>query len=497
MNMQKKLANGIAYSIALILITASTAQAGGFFALPRGVRGVAQGGALVAGSDSPDALWYNPAGLTQAGNQLLLDFVLPIQGVDFERVNAGGVGMDDPYNNPFRDDVIEPTVRGTSATLPIPGLAYTFDLGLRDWNFGMAMMAPSATLMKWPATIVEPDTGTTLSAPQRYSILSMEGSAMAKLILGGGYQATDNLSLGASLGVLTGRFQVQSAMSIHEAGFGLGAPESEATDAIANVVVPFFISPSMSLGLVYRMGDFRVGLSAETATTLSGQAKVQVDLEQSREAYGGLVGNVEVNGEDAQFEAPFPWIVRGGLEYKPTDAVRIELSLTVEGWSRQSKITATPENVSIDELPFLGWDGEGYALAPIEMERNMRDVYALGLGTEWDVTPTLSLRTALMFETGAFDDAYMNVMTPDTDKVLLSVGGGYQIDESVLAELTVGYLVMRDREVNTSKVYRPQAIRPAQPEPSDGAYELGDPVPLGNGRYGFQGATIALGLRWM
>src|ERR1700679_2343015 len=58
-----------AFSLAL----ARPARAAGLYFSDRGVRPLGRGGAFVAGADDLGAIWYNPAGLADAGTSFLLD----------------------------------------------------------------------------------------------------------------------------------------------------------------------------------------------------------------------------------------------------------------------------------------------------------------------------------------------------------------------------------------------------------------------------------------
>ena len=49
-------------------------HAAGLFTADRGVRPLGRGGAFVAGADDLGAMWYNPAGLADAGSSVLVDF---------------------------------------------------------------------------------------------------------------------------------------------------------------------------------------------------------------------------------------------------------------------------------------------------------------------------------------------------------------------------------------------------------------------------------------
>jgi long-chain fatty acid transport protein len=198
------------------MVCAPRARAGGFYLLPRGTRGAAQGGAVVAGSNDPGALWYNPAGLAFSGKQALADFVMTFESVDFERINSGGQK--------------DPAVTMNSAPLPLPGFAYSDNFGLKKWTFGLGMFAPPSTMLKYPQGAVYPDTGKVGPPPQGYSALGMEGSALLFLDFGIAFRPHPGISIGATAGALVGKFQARVLTFLADGG-AMGQPENEEYDA--------------------------------------------------------------------------------------------------------------------------------------------------------------------------------------------------------------------------------------------------------------------------
>ncbi|HEY6878001.1 MAG TPA: hypothetical protein VI299_08270, partial [Polyangiales bacterium] len=71
--------------VVLCMSARNHAHAGGLFLLDHGARALGRGGAFVAAPDDPSALWYNPAGLGESKNQLVIDAVLPILLADYQR----------------------------------------------------------------------------------------------------------------------------------------------------------------------------------------------------------------------------------------------------------------------------------------------------------------------------------------------------------------------------------------------------------------------------
>ncbi|MGH7297604.1 MAG: hypothetical protein ACRELB_21885, partial [Polyangiaceae bacterium] len=70
------------------------ARAAGLYFSDRGVRPMGRAGAFVAGADDLGAIWYNPAGLADAGTSFLFDMSWLRFSVDYTRqlqiVDAGG-----------------------------------------------------------------------------------------------------------------------------------------------------------------------------------------------------------------------------------------------------------------------------------------------------------------------------------------------------------------------------------------------------------------------
>src|SRR4051812_48093155 len=105
------------------MLASSNADAAGLFMTDRGVRPMGRGGAFVAGADDLGAIWYNPAGLTDAGSSVLIDFSWLNFSAEYTRstnvVDAGGTVR----------TVDSPQVKGTSPFLPIPTIAGSYNFG--------------------------------------------------------------------------------------------------------------------------------------------------------------------------------------------------------------------------------------------------------------------------------------------------------------------------------------------------------------------------------
>ena len=104
-------------------LAATSAEAAGLYTADRGVRALGRGGAFVAGADDLGAIWYNPAGLADAGTTLFIDLAWMNFSSEFKRktqvTDASGTVRTYDY----------PKVDGTTPFLPIPTLGGSYAFG--------------------------------------------------------------------------------------------------------------------------------------------------------------------------------------------------------------------------------------------------------------------------------------------------------------------------------------------------------------------------------
>ncbi|MDQ3036073.1 MAG: outer membrane protein transport protein, partial [Myxococcota bacterium] len=486
----------LAVSVSLSLAP-SVARAGGFYLLDRGTRPLGRGGAFVAGADDPGALWYNPAGLGLSGEQLLVDATLSFLDVSFTRIDGAGNTM--------------PTVNGQSAPLPIPTIGVSFDLGLdRHFTFGVGIFAPNAALMQYPESLTVD--GMPYPAPQRYSLLSMEGSVIATLALGAAWTPLpDELSIGLGLHLITGAFAARVAMSACE-GAICTFPEDPDYDGVAQMTLAPIFTASAVLGVTWRpdRGPVRIGASMSTPFSLSGPASIEVRPPSAAAFDGAIVRSragdcASVPDEEvaaspdhgcrdttADLNLNFPLVLRVGVELLAIENLRVEAAVVWETWSFQRDVSVQPRDVWIvDALGFLD-----YEVGALSIPRNMRDTVSVRLGGEYTIDRTFQIRLGGYWENGAFDDEYLSPLTIDSDKIVVAGGFSARLEGGFWADVMVGYAHLFARQVRNSQVPQTNPIRPPVPDAGPGR-QPGDPVFIGNGDYSFTAPFVGVGIRWL
>ena len=454
-------------------------HAGGFYLLDRGTRPLGRGGAMVAGADDPGAsLWYNPAGLGLGGEQLVIDGTMTFFNVDYTRIDGGGT--------------TQPTVHGSAIPLPIPTLAGSFDFGLENVTFGVGIYAPNAALMTWPESLTVD--GQPYPAPQRYSLLSMEGSLIATLAFGAAWRPIPELSIGAAVHVVYGAFAARVAMSACD-GAICSFPEDPDYDGVAQLTLnPAFTAVAV-LGATLDVGPVRFGASVSSPYELAGDASIQVRLPAAAAFEGAQVVSRrggDPNDTRAHLDLDFPWVIRFGVQLDAIENLALELAVVWETWSVQREAAVEPLDVWIEgDLGFVD-----YQVGPLSIPRNMRDTVSVRLGGEYSHEDWLQLRAGAYYENGAFDDQWLQALTIDSDKIVVAIGGSIRVVDGLWVDAMLGYAHLFPRQVRNSQVPQANPIRPPQSSSGGTPRDPSDPVFVGNGDYSMIAPFAGLGIRF-
>lgn len=389
--------NRLAALVALCLAVgawASDARAGGMLLPVRGVRTVERAGALIAGADDADALWLNPAGLVHlAGDgkiQLLFDAAFVSQSVDYARIDSGGNQL--------------ASVSNQQPGMPIPTIAAALGIGDRLVIAG-GIAAPYAGLHRYD------DDGA-----QRYTSVSLDGSAFVYLTAGAAYKLSDQLRVGATLMDVVSKLSSRVVLSGCP-GQTVCAPEDPDFDVLGQVSQTDVIAPSGSVGVQYDAARIAtLGLAFQAPSRVSATGKFMSRLPSS-----AFFNGARVVGDEADLSFTLPPVIRAGIELHPIPELRIEAALNTELWSMHDEIDITPHDIRIENAAGVGT----YAVGNIAIPRKFKTSFAPAIGAEWH-GPAFMLGAGFSYETAAASPGYVSVLTVDSAKYLVGIGGGYE-----------------------------------------------------------------------
>jgi long-chain fatty acid transport protein len=466
----------IAVFLSVVAGPTKDAEAGGLFITDRGVRPLGRGGAFVAGADDLHAIWYNPAGLADAGSSVLVDF----SWINFSSEYTRRVSVTDAGGTVRQLDF--PQVNGTSPFLPIPTIAGSYNFGKeKEFTAAFGIMAPYTAITNYPLTLDGQP------SPSRYSLVSLEGSA---LVVAGGYFAykpIPQFRVGGGLQALVGKFQSTVVFSASPPDRLISAPEDPQYDALSQLDVGPIFAPSANFGMIAEPAKMiRLGISAQLPFWINSSAKVRVRLPNA-----APFDRARQEGEDANVRFRLPAILRAGAEYRTeindTSRIRIELAYVREFWSLHDSIDIRSENIKL--LDVTGFPSP-FGVAPISLPRNFQDSNSFRLGSEYSLKNLISdywidLRAGISFETSAIPREWVSPLTYDANKLIGSAGGSLHIGQHWRMDALAGLAFLTGTIVDPAeaKVPRvnPVSGNPTKTEPINGGDYAARAIILGVG----------------
>lgn len=461
------------------ILAPSAAEAAGLYTSDRGVRPLGRGGAFVAGADDLGAIWYNPAGLADAGTSILVDFSWLNFSSDYTRrtnvTTAGGTVQQVDF----------PKVSGSSPFLPIPTIAGSYNFG-KDKQFTAAfgVFAPYTAIASYPLTVDGQP------SPSRYSLVSLEGSA---LVVAGGYfsyKPIEQFRVGGGIQAMVGNFDSTVVFSASPADRLIGAPEDPTYDAFSQLKVGPIVAPSANFGMIaVPTENIRVGVSAQLPFWVNAPAEVNVRLPTA-----APFDRARQVGNEAEVRFRLPPVLRGGVEYRTNlsaeSRIRVEIAYVREFWSLHDSIDVRSKNIQLHDV--TGFPSP-FGVAPITLPRNFQDSNSFRLGTEYSLKNLIrdywiDLRAGVSYETSAVPREWASPLTYDANKIIGSVGGSVHIGKNWRMDAAGSLVMLESTEVDAAEARVPR-VNPVRGNPT--ATE-----PVNGGSYSARALVLGVGINY-
>ncbi|MCG9554177.1 outer membrane protein transport protein [Vibrio sp. Isolate31] len=386
-----------------LLSTSTVTQAAGFQLAEYSATGLGRAYAGEAAmADGADAQWRNPAMLTY------------LEGT---QVSVGGT-----YVDPNIDiDGTSTTLRGTttsnssdfahSAVIPNFYVSHKYNdkfaLGFAaGTNYGM-----------------ETDLGKDFGGANHgneASVTTME------LNLNAAYQVLESVSIGGGIRYIMaeGSFGAVSAITIPtmvNQGDALKYMEGDDTAWGWQVGTAWQINENNRLGFTYK---------SEVDLTLEGHANgVAFD------AVAGALGSPVKSKYNGSMELALPATAELASFHQLTEKVAVHASVNWTNWSSFKELVA--------DIPEFG-----PARTQDIKEENWEDNYRFAIGTTYQMTPKLALRSGIAYDTSAVSDEHRTATIPETDRTWLSIGAGYQWSEQLTLDAGFTYILAKDAKMH-------------------------------------------------
>ncbi|HRI63154.1 MAG TPA: outer membrane protein transport protein [Polyangium sp.] len=416
-----------------------SADAAGLYISERGVRPLGRGGAFVAGADDLGAIVYNPAGLADVGKTFLLDATYIHFASEYTRRTV--VRQTDPNTGETISEQIHTfdPVQGSAPFLPIPTIGFSF-VPKEKWTVALGLWAPYAGIATYP------DKLNGQAAPQRYSLLSLEGSALAVGGAYASYMVSPTLRIGAGVEVLAGIFKSTVVFSGCVPDKFFCAPEQPEWDVAAELNVGPIVAPSANAGVIWLPHPkVRVGFSGHLPFWVRSSGTIKTRLPSA-----APFATAKQEGDEADVAFELPWNLRAGVESRPVENLRLELALAYDGWGVHDSIRVDPQGVALKNV--VGFP-ETYYIPSVNLPREFQGAFSARLGGEYRIPVgkmKLDVRGGVGFETSAVPNEYVSVLTIDSNKITPTIGAGLTIG-SVRLDMVLGHAFFITQDVDPKK----------------------------------------------
>ena len=466
-------------TVAVLMVAMSTAgesRGSGLYFTDRGVRPMGRAGAFVAGADDLGAIWYNPAGLADAGDSVLVDASWLQFSVSYSQV-LRVVNADNVVTYPT-----SPTVHGSSPFLPLPTVAWSYVVD-RQKRFTIAggVLAPYIALASYPPT-VQYSYGSGPS-PARYTLSGFDGSVVALPGAWIAYKPIEELRFGLGMMALVGWLQTGLTFSACPEDRLLCAPEQPEYDAAAQLRVGPIFAPSLDAGVTWVPSRYiRFGASGQLPMVINSEATFKVRLPSAAE-----FDNASMGGDKAHVRIVLPAIARAGVEVRPVDGLRVEAAWVHEFWSSQQTISAVPEGITINGVTGLP---PKLAVPPITIPRDFQDSDSFRLGGEYHFAAggyDFDARAGVSYDTTAIPPSYVSLSSLDFNKWILSMGGSIYVGKHWRFDAVLAHVFVESVNVDANAA----KIATVNPLPGNAPPEY-----VNGGQYSVTSNVVGVGMNY-
>jgi len=123
--------------------------------------------------------------------------------------------------------------------------------------------------------------------------------------------------------------------------------------------------------------------------------------------------------------------------HQVTDKLALHGSINWTDWSSFEKLEA-----QLDKLKTV-----------MVKEENWEDNYRFALGATYQLDSKLALRSGVAYDMGAVSDQNRTITIPETDRIWLSIGAGYDVTEQFTVDAGFTYIVAKDASIKESRGY--------------------------------------------
>ncbi len=381
-----------------LLSTSTVTQAAGFQLAEYSATGLGRAYAGEAAmADGADAQWRNPAMLTYLeGTQVSVGAIYVDPNIDIDGTSTyltqTGLKQSSSNSSDFAHSAVIPNFYVSHK------YNEKFALGFAaGTNYGM-----------------ETDLGKDFAGANHgneASVTTME------LNLNAAYQVLESVSIGGGIRYIMaegsfGAVSTANSLVPLPAGTPLKYMEGDDTAWGWQIGTAWQINENNRLGFTYK-------------------SEVDLTLEGYAQGFGFNQANPAAH-KNGSMDLALPATAELASFHQLTEKVAVHASVNWTNWSSFKELVA---------------DFPGENSVEIKQE-NWEDNYRFAIGTTYQMTPKLALRSGIAYDTSAVSEEHRTATIPETDRTWLSIGAGYQWSEQLTLDAGFTYILAKDAKMH-------------------------------------------------
>jgi long-chain fatty acid transport protein len=376
-----------------VLRTASPAYCSGFGIFTQGASALGQADAVIAHTDGPSAIFFNPALLNRLpGTQVEIGTTVVLPSRDFRSSTTGDTASTE-------DNVYYPSTFYVS---------HTFNDKI---SAGLGVFNPFGLGTEWNGTWE----GRYIATKSKIETFNINPVVS--------YQITPDLSFAAGLDVILLDATLESKVNSLLLGFPSEFPNANQKLKGDGTGVGY------NLGLAYNAGH---GLSLGA----SYRSEVEIDVKGNLTIDHPLAGTLLNSGAKTTIKLPRQLLA--GVAYQPNDRLTIETGFRWEDWRSFNEL-----KVELDQVPAAG--------QPQPLPRDWHDTFAVNIGGRYRLDDTFTLLGGYLYGWNPVPNKTFEPAILDANTHLFCVGGEAKFDKLLVA-LSYAYQLQEER-IKTTNLY--------------------------------------------
>jgi long-chain fatty acid transport protein len=396
-----------------VVLSASRAEAGGFQINEFSAAAMGRADSVVATTNEPSSIFYNPAGLTQTEGT---EFEA---GVTFIRPHASYSGLGIPSANPTGQSVTQETDTGF---IPAPNAYVTRALSSKAF-VGFGFYTPYGLKLDWkdPQNFV----GRTVVQSVDLRTYFLTPAIALKL--------SDIVSVAVGVSLVPATVYLRrtlGAMDNNQVLFPKSVYGSEGQIELSATA----FGVGANAGVQLSFDQLKVGFAFRSAVDLAFTGKVHFALPGSVPSQ--IRANFPDGDGDADITLPHSFALGVGWVDGP---LAVELSSQLTLWQ------------SFDQLRINF--ASGLPAPSISSPRNWKDTILFRLGGQYEIS-SIFLRAGIGYDFTPVPDSTIDPTLPDANRIFWTLGGGYDFG-FLRADIAYMMLILGSRSSDNSVVFAP------------------------------------------